>query len=378
MSETPEFEDVSPKITSLLTFLKSDADNLNLLSDIADLALNEQRPDIARAMLKRFNAISPMPEKEMHMAGLAAMQSDDFEEAANIYQILRDGRDDAPGLNYNLAWSLAKVDRLEEALSFLDEPTVSELPQAASLEIQLLHRLDRFAEAEDRVKVHRVLHPTDPDVNAVISVFAIDSEDVTLAKVSAKAAGEHTDAYSTMGTLALLEEDRGEAKDYFERSLDLNGQNARSLVGLGLVHLGGADSSTATTFIDKGAGLFGDHIGSWIAAGWAHYIKGDLETSKSRFEAALALDANFSESHGSLAVIDVVQNRPVEARRRIRTALGLDQKCFSAILAQTLLLSAQGQPDQARALFDKALHTPMDNTGRTISQSLSRLGLKSS
>ena len=57
------------------------------------------------------------------------------------------------------------------------------------------------------------------------------------------------------------------------------------------------------------AELFVSHIGSWVAAGWAHVIAGDRAAGRARFERALALDDRFAETQGALAVLDVVEGQ---------------------------------------------------------------------
>ena len=136
---------------------------------------------------------------------------------------------------------------------------------------------------------------------------------------------------------------------------------------------GEADAAPAD--IDRGAELFGTHLGSWIAAGWAHFIAGDHAAARARFERALALDPTFAESHGGLAVIDVAEGKLKQASERTKVALRLDRECYGAALARSLLASSAGNPARAKAILDQALVTPVDASGRTIAQSLARMGL---
>ena len=127
--------------------------------------------------------------------------------------------------------------------------------------------------------------------------------------------------------------------------------------------------------LDRGAELFGTHLGSWIAAGWAHFVVGDRVTARARFEKALALDPTFAESHGGLAVIDVAEGRLEEAGERAKVAFRLDRDCYGAALARSLLATAEGNSARASAILDIALVNPIDASGRTIAQSLARMGL---
>jgi Flp pilus assembly protein TadD len=74
-------------------------------------------------------------------------------------------------------------------------------------------------------------------------------------------------------------------------------------------------------------------------------------------------------------VLDLMEGRVEEARREAQTARRLNAQSFSAALAQAMLLSSGGRADQARVIIDRALHTPLDASGRTIAHSLARYGL---
>lgn len=90
------------------------------------------------------------------------------------------------------------------------------------------------------------------------------------------------------------------------------------------------------------------HVGSPQAVGWCRVLQQDLPAARAHFEHALAMDRNFAESHGALAVVDALQAHPADARRGIARALRLDRGCVSAVLAQKLLSRAPG-PGPGRA-----------------------------
>jgi Flp pilus assembly protein TadD len=94
-----------------------------------------------------------------------------------------------------------------------------------------------------------------------------------------------------------------------------------------------------------------NHIGSWIIQGWAHLVRGEMFAAEGSFNHALTLDRNFSESHGSLAVILALQGKADEAGLAAQLGLRLDPNCASAQFAQALLL---GQVNDARSLKEFA------------------------
>lgn len=364
------------RFARLAALLDHDPDNLALLADTAEAAFAEDRFDEAEDLLARHARIAPLPQQAQHLAGLTAMRRLEWEAAAERFEALLAAGADAPPVRFNLAWSLAMAKRFDEALPLLDEATSAALPQAAQLEVGLLHQLGAFDRAGERARILIELHPDHRGLNAAVSTLAIDIEDVELAQRTASRAGDHPDALITLGTLALGDDDVEQAEALFDAALARNPEAPRAWVGRGLVRLLADDKAQAAAELDKGAELFGDHIGSWVAAGWAHVIAGDIATGKARFETALALDDSFGESQGSLAVIDIFEGRIEEARRRTEVALRLDRQSFSAALAAMLLAAGSGDKERAQRIFEMALKTPLDDSGRTLASAIAKMGTR--
>lgn len=367
--------DLANRLERLLPLLDADPQNLNLLSDAAETALAERRPDVAAELLGRYSELAPLPSRETNLAGLAALQLRQFDKAAASFEHLLSSDEADPALRFNLAWARAMQKDFDGALDLLEEDVARLLPQAAMLKVQILHDRGEFEAAAERAREYIELHPEYSGLMAAVSVLALDVEDVELAASCAAKAGNHPDALTTLGTLALGEERATEALDIFNRALDRNQQVPRAWVGRGLAKLLSGETESAPADIDRGAEMFGDHLGSWIAAGWAHFVNRDLAASRARFETALDIDPNFAETHGSLAVLDILEGNIEQARLRSEVALRLDRQCYSAALARVLLAAGAGDQDSARRIFDLAVNTPVDGQGRTIAQALAKLGM---
>lgn len=363
------------RLATLLGYLESDPGNLSLLADTAEAALDEGEADVAASLLERYAGHAPLPPRETNLAGLAAMRRGQYEVAAAFFERLIAGGADDPALRFNLAWATAMKGNLDGALALLDDETARAVAAAAMLRVQILHQHGRFDEAAELARDYVEVHPNYAPLMAAVSVLALDVSDEELAAKCAAAAGGHPDALSTLGTLALGEERATEALEIFERALDGNARAPRAWVGLGLAKLLTGRADTAAGDIDRGAELFGDHLGSWIAAGWAHFVNRDLAASRERFETALRIDPNFAESHGSLAVLDLLEGNAESARQRSNVALRLDRQCYSAALAKSLLAAGAGDEAGAQRIYALAVNTPVDESGRTIAQALAKLGM---
>lgn len=351
------------RLGRLLGFLESDPDNPALLRDAVQAALDGQDFGRAEDLATRLRDVLPEAVEGPYFLSVVAMQRQDFARAAELLEPLL-ARDDQSSIRFNLAWSRAMLGQKAEALALLGETATASIPAAAMLKVQLIHEAGDFdlAMAEGKAALERF--PDDPGLLGAMSTLALDLEDLDLARACASKGGDHPEALAAAGVLDLQDGDPEAARTRFDRSIAIRPHNPRAWIGRGLASLVRQDSKGAAGDLDQGAQQFGDHIGSWIAAGWAHYLSGDVDAAAQRFERALALDDTFAESHGSLAVIEIAQGNPESARRRVRVALGLDRQCFSAALAQVLLSS--DNPERASAIVERAMSTPINDSGLTI------------
>jgi tetratricopeptide (TPR) repeat protein len=87
----------------------------------------------------------------------------------------------------------------------------------------------------------------------------------------------------------------------------------------------------------KAVAAMPQHIGTWHGLGWTQIVQGDLAAAHSSFNTALALDRNFAESHGGLAVVLALQSKREMAAEHAELALRLDRANLSGRYAQALL-----------------------------------------
>ena len=88
---------------------------------------------------------------------------------------------------------------------------------------------------------------------------------------------------------------------------------------------------------------------------WALLLQDKLDEARQAFEAALALDRNFGESHGGLAVALAMQGLQAEAEQSIERALRLDREGMSAQYARAVLRGEARDPRAIRQLATRLL-----------------------
>ena len=370
MGDLSAVDHVQPKLARLLSYLESDPGNLNLIGDAAYAAIDSHQPDVAVDLLRRYEKAAPLPAALRNLDGLAALQQDRFEDAAGVFSDLMVDQPDDPALRFNLAWCVSLMGDDSRAAELLDDATVTAIAGAAALKVQALHRLGDLDAALAEGTKAMESRQDDTALLGALSIVAIDLQMPELAQACAAKAQDTPEGLSTLGMLGLKDNRLDEAIAYFDRGLSVRGDSARNLLGRGLVLMARGDAAGAADAIDRSAALFGRHLGTWIASGWAHFAAGDRAKARGIFEHTLALDDTFAESHGALAVLDVLDGDIDSARRRTDTALRLDRRCFAGALAKVLLLERDGDLQAAQRVRDIALNTPVGESGQSIAQAV--------
>ncbi|MGF6647338.1 tetratricopeptide repeat protein [Paraburkholderia sp. GAS82] len=368
----------SAHLDRLMDFLRADPHNVSLLGAAATAAYDAQCFDVCDELLKRHNAATgSLPPALLNLEGLSAMSQSNFEVALAAFEQLL-SRENDPAVRYNAAYAAAMLGRFEHAIGLLDSRVIAAIPQATALKIRALHHLGHLQEVIALAEAHLNNPETGAEITGLLATALLDAGDIEGARRYAAMARENADSLTVRGMLTLDEANNADAMALFSEALQTRPDNVRALLGLGLALLAQERFAEAAAQMDAAAAAFKTHAGSWIAAGWAHFLNGDRIRARTRFEEAGRVDRGFAEAPGSLAVVDFAEGKLADARRHSVAALRLDRACLSAALAQSLLSNADGETDVAAAIRDAALNRPLDASGKTIAQALARRAAKMS
>lgn len=356
----------SPRLQRLLSFLEHDPANHNLRVDAASTAIDERQYALAAGLLEGADGSPAL----LNLAGVLALMEGRFGDAAEAFARLREGGADDPAIRFNLAWAKAMTGDFAGANELLDDDALAVSPRAPVLKIEAMHHLDLHEEALTTGHALAERFPDNEALMGALATLAMDADEMELASDYAARAGDNPQGLAARGMLMLDGESAAYAMPLFERALAARPDSARAWIGqgLGLVSLG--QSAAGAEALERGADLFGDHLGSWIAAGWAHFTSQDNGKARACFERALAIDPNFAESHGGLAVLDVLEGNIEHAEQEATIALRLDRNCLGGALAKSMLLERQGKSDAAQRIREMALSMPVGPGGKTIAEAL--------
>jgi len=355
-----------------LRFLEIDPNNLRLLTDISNCAYDIGRLDDVLTFTTRGLKLDPGNRELRAIRALASLSLGKTEEALLLLQQLVDEGEQDPGIRYNLAYCLALHNQYQRALELLAdaEHEWQNIPQMAHLKIKTLHFLGEVQQAIELGERVIKLHPEDAVIHGLMSALYIDTSNFELAKQHAEQALQGgnaiPEAYASLGTLALSDQDDTHALAHFEHAIQLKPNSGRAWLGKGMAEMLQNNMEPAQKSIDSALQYMPNHLGTWQALAWCQIARQDLDGAEATIKKALAIDDTFAESHGVMAIISVLRGNLDQARESIRRALGLDRQSYSGLFAQALLLKQQGRAETSQKLIDGMLDTPILPDQRTL------------
>jgi len=360
------------RLDRLEEYLQEDSDNETLLAEAFNTAL--QCAEWPRAEFHLRHGLALYPESlhwRLRDADFWLAQAD-FGQASIVLKTLQklpgQQRSFTDAVLQNLAFIEFQSGRYSACAEVLAERLMADIAPAANVqrapaEMALLwlranhheNQLDRaihWTQAFDRE------HGLSPQIAGVASLVALDAGDLELADRwsamvldPAFSTDRPIEALVTQASLALASTDAAKALSFSAQALRINPQDGRVLSAHAFAQLLGGQPSAALAYFQKAVSVMPNHIGTWHGQGWAQLVLHDLDAAHTSFEAALALDHNFAESHGALAVVLALQNQAEPANAHIQVAQRLDRGNLSGRFAQAIL---DGETADARAFEQMA------------------------
>ena len=367
----------SPALQRLEQHLKLDPANPNLLADAIDLSLALGKPDIARKHADSALALRRDDPFVAYRHGNVLIAEGKLDEAAAVFEALSARMAD-PSVAHNLAFVYFRQGRHQQARSVL-EPLVASsevTPLVVTLYLRVLHHLREIKQAVEMAQRHAARCAADADFLAVASLLCFDGDQPQLAQRysdAALASGRRLlEAVVVAGSLALARDDGPAAARLFGEALSIAPADGRSWSGLGMASLLQGDLDAAADQLERAVFHMPGHIGSWHALGWCRILRRELALARECFEKTLALDRNFGESHGGLAVVNALDGRVAEAQDEVKLALRLDPQGLSAKYAQMVMSGDAADPERFKRLALRILATRTGPLGTSLKESVAR------
>jgi tetratricopeptide (TPR) repeat protein len=343
----------SDRLQRLQSYLAQDPDNLHLLRDAADCALQQGQWQEAGELLERTLLLAPDDQLSRYRKAVLLAQTGQAQESLALTQALLEAGQREDAVLFQHACSLVLAGRHVEAEPILSElqPRAGHYPGFHYFHIRALHAAGKLDQA---IAVAREMGEDDV-AQGMLSLIQVDAEQLDAGRALARQVlarqPDNLDALLADGTVSLALEDPQAAVPSFERALARQQENGRAWLGIGLAKLSTHDLPGARVALEKAVRLMPSHLGTWNALAWLQLLQGELDVAERTIESALAIDRNFGETHGTLAVLKAQRQDWEAAKRETEIALRLQPESFAGRFAQSLLLEHRGRPEKAQQLL---------------------------
>lgn len=354
-SSTDDLAGIRERYAKYQSYLKLDTENIKLISDLFDLSLQLAELEHTQTYLQSLIRLAPFALSTLHRKASLAMRMQNYELAAQELSTLVQLEPEAGALWHDLAYchlmsknypACGEVLNQVDQMRLLD--TVDEQCRAALqvLSLRYMHLTQKHSQAIAAAIKWQESGTLSARAAGVASLIAFDNEELQLASQWAKLGQQQLppedEAIMTEASLALMRQDTEYADACLSVLLNNRPHDGRVASMAGISAMYQRNLPKAQHYLQQATAWMSQHIGSWLALGWVCYGQTDLRGAEQAFDQALALDRNFAESHGALAVIYASSARVEQAQVEIKLALGLEATNAAAQYAK-LILSGQAQ-----------------------------------
>jgi tetratricopeptide (TPR) repeat protein len=345
------------RLASLTGMLKLDPGNTSLRTQCVDLALSLGKFDEAQAIVHSRLRESPYDAAALFDNATVHIARKQFRDAIPPLKALLSGGHANSGVLINLGLSHYCLTEYADARTALQKAydAGDRSGGLIRLLVSSLHHVGQLDEAVAIADANANVAREDGALAGVFALAYLDAERAIPAARWAKTAlrlnPDSVDGLVVDGTLQITQMRVAQARQEFNRALELAPQTGRAWLGLGTLALLEKDFVQARHFLDKAVQHLHAHVGTWHMIAWAHLMSGDLDGAAAAFDKSLELNRNFAETHGGIAAVAALRGEREAAERSIAIAQRLDPECLSAIFARAILTGASGDAKLARRII---------------------------
>lgn len=345
------------RLNGLLDHLAQDPRNPALLADVADLQLQLGDWAAAKASLQQLLNAKPGDAQARYRLAVAERAAGDAAKAASLLQALIVEGQAHPVVLQELARCRAQQGDWAAVCPTLQALEAAELPPDQGDAVRLLRVRARHHQGElkEALAEARLWQAERADAlplqgRAAIATLMLDLERVDeaaqwLAPIDKEAIESDGELAAAAGFVALSQGKLEEALQRFSSSERASPRLGRAYLGSGLCRAAQGNLPEAVQALKRAVDVAPGHLSGWHALAWMQLLSEDVEGAAASFQAALAQDDNFGESHGGLALIAALRGDREAAERHRRTALKLDPNSTNALVAQAALERGPGALD---------------------------------
>ena len=355
--------DAAARLSRLQTYLAGDPNNLTLLAELSDLALELGAVPEALEFTGRHLALTPTDGRSQYRRGMALLFAGQAQEALALFKPLLLLNTDTLAVRFALARAAAMLGDWAVAAQTLAPlyQNPSTAPHLGSVDLTYVRALHYQGQVEEAIQAAQSILAERPQaaLRAALGTLLLDAERLEdaaalLAEHPAEAAAS-SELAAVQGYVALSAGATAQAAQSFEASLGL-GANGRAALGLGLAQAANGQLAAAQDTLTQAVALMPQHLGTRHALAWLQMLTQQREAARGTFEDAMAVDRNFGDNHGGLALMALHDGQTELAAQYARAGLKLDPNSMNAGFALALIRSGQALDFGSEASVQEGLH----------------------
>lgn len=363
------------RLARLLSFLDHDPGNVGLLLDAMGLAIELGDTSAGQALVAHLDANAISDPRAFAYAAHLLLQAGQYAEAGVWGSRALAGGVNQPAVVFNAAVGHFYGGDYVSAAEHLAKLTVDENCSVGTLlmHARALHHIEQTEEAELLVKRAQQLEPENIEVRGLLALLQYENDDNPSALQTARETlAENPDQLDALIACASAHFELGNieaSRKTWLHTVTAHDNCGRAWSGLGQLEFNELEFVDAEKHLLLAVEFMPDHIGTWHLLAWIYILRNDSVQARAALDKSYELDRNFGETHGGLAIVDVMDNHDSRARLGIRRALKLNPLGLGARYAELLLLQKAGQADKAQQLVDQVIDRTLpdgQNTGRML------------
>jgi len=348
------------RLVRLLGFLSHDPTNPMLLTDALRLAI--EAGDLGNGK-RLLDHLAQHPVDDPQVCALAlhlALQAHDFSTAAAYGDKAVQAGVEHPAVIYNAAFAhFYSGDYLGTTELFARHAAGQDNSAALLLHARALHHQELTEEAEPLVAQALAQEPQSNEARGLLALLRYENDDLdsalSLSREVLVEDPDQLDALIACASAHFEQRDIGASRNAWEHTVQAHPRCGRAWSGLGQLEFNELQFDQAEQHLRQAVEFMPDHIGTWHLLAWIYILRNDSRAAREALLKSYELDRNFGETHGGLAVVDIMDGLEDEGRFGIRRALKLNPDGLGARYAEMLLLQRAGKAEEASQLVQQVL-----------------------
>lgn len=345
------------RVARLRDFLSADPSNSDLACELADLLVMLGASAEAESVLIELPApASEIPGVQFRLAR-CSLACGRYAKAEAILTALIDAGHDSSAVSHDLAFAQLCRRQPDVAAATVERALArfGDVSWLRTLAGRVALMQERRHDAVEQLDVAIRLDPNDSQARGVRALALFDGSSFEQAADAARDCLERDpdqhEALLVAGMLSLWGQQLDEAQVLFERALARHPNSGRALSGYGQWAMLSNDLPRAQDALQAAVHAMPDHIGTWHALAWTQLLQGQRDEAEHSYRQAYAIDRNFGDTHGGLALIAAMRGDHAAAEQGVQRALRLDPGAFTARYAKSLLLEASGDNEGSERIM---------------------------